>query len=81
LCWLNRVEPSILLHPLDFLGADSEPVLSYFPGMSLPTETKVEIARDCLKSLTGMFEAGTMLDHVHAFEAREPRPVLGTVNQ
>ncbi len=75
-CWLNRIEPSILLHPLDFLGADSEPVLSYFPGMSLPSETKVEIARDCLASLAGMFEAGTILDHVHAFESRESRPAF-----
>ncbi len=70
-CWLNRIEPSILLHPLDFLGADSEPSLSYFPGMSLRTDAKVGIARDCLKSLAGMFEVGTMLDHVRAFEARE----------
>ncbi len=70
-CWINRIEPSLLLHPLDFLGCDAEPDLAFFPGMSLKTATKVELARDCLSSLSGMFEVGTMLDHVNAFEERE----------
>jgi len=39
--------------------------------MSLKTATKVELARDCLTSLSSMFEVGTMLDHVKAFEERE----------
>jgi peptidoglycan-N-acetylglucosamine deacetylase len=71
-CWINRIEPSLLLHPLDFLGCDAEPDLAYFPGMSLKTATKVELARDCLTGLSRMFEVGTMLDHVKAFEEREP---------
>ena len=71
-CWINRIEPSLLLHPLDFLGCGTEPQLAYFPGMSLKSETKVELARDCLTSLSRMFEVGTMLDHVKAFEEREP---------
>ncbi len=33
LCRLNRIEPSMLLHPLDFLGGDEEPDLAFFPGM------------------------------------------------
>ncbi len=74
-CWLNRVEPSILLHPLDFLGGDAEPTLAYFPGMSLKTETKVAIARECLASLASYFKVGTMLDHVNAFEARARKPL------
>jgi hypothetical protein len=40
--------------------------------MSLKSATKVELARDCLASLSSMFETGTMLDHVKAFEEREP---------
>ena len=71
-CWVNRIEPSLLLHPLDFLGCDAEPDLAYFPGMSLKTATKVALARDCLTVLSRMFEVGTMLDHVKAFEQREP---------
>ena len=70
-CWINRIEPSLLLHLLDFLGCDAEPDLAFFPGMSLKTATKVELARDCLTSLSSMFEVGTMLDHVKAFEERE----------
>ncbi len=71
-CWLNRIEPSILLHPLDFLGSDTVPELAYFPGMSLKSDDKVAIARQCLSMLTSMFTAGTMLDHAKAFEARRP---------
>ena len=71
-CWVNRIEPSLLLHPLDFLGCDAEPDLAYFPGMSLKTATKVALARDCLTVLSRMFEVGTMLDHVKSFEQREP---------
>jgi hypothetical protein len=34
-CRLAGVEPSFLLHPLDLLGGDEVPQLSFFPGMDL----------------------------------------------
>jgi len=33
ICRLAGVEPSLLLHPLDFLGGDDVPGLSFFPAM------------------------------------------------
>ncbi len=33
MCRLRGVEPSVLLHPLDFLGANDIDSLAFFPGM------------------------------------------------
>lgn len=41
LCQLTRTQPSLLLHPLDFLGAEDVPELAFFPGMSLPSYKKL----------------------------------------
>lgn len=41
LCRLLRVQPSLLLHPLDFLGPDEAPGLGFFPGMGTPVEIKL----------------------------------------
>ena len=43
LCRLTGTPPSILLHPLDFLGGDDEKDLSFFPAMNLPGEKKMAI--------------------------------------
>ena len=53
-CKLARVEPSFLLHPLDFVSGDVVGALAFFPGMALPTARKlawldavlVRLARD-----------------------------------
>jgi hypothetical protein len=65
-CRINRVQPSLLLHPLDFLGCDDESSLSFFPGMSLMAETKVKVARDVLQWMSRKFRCVTMLEHAEA---------------
>ena len=35
LCAATKTAPSLLLHPLDFLGGDEVPALAFFPAMSL----------------------------------------------
>jgi peptidoglycan/xylan/chitin deacetylase (PgdA/CDA1 family) len=40
MCKLTRTSPSLLLHPLDFLGGDEIEELSFFPGMDLDGEYK-----------------------------------------
>ena len=62
-CWLNRVQPSLLLHPLDFMGCDDLKELSFFPGMSLESKLKVAIARETLGWMSGTFECLTMKQH------------------
>ena len=62
-CWLNRVQPSLLLHPLDFMGCDDLEELAFFPGMSLESKPKVAIARETLGWMARSFECLTMKEH------------------
>ena len=42
MCSLTRTEPSLLLHPLDFLGREDDAELGFFPAMGLPLNRKME---------------------------------------
>ena len=44
LCRVFKVPPSLLLHPLDFLGCEDEPDLRFFPAMNLPADLKMNLA-------------------------------------
>lgn len=63
LCRLTGVQPSILLHPLDFLGCDDTDALSFFPAMRRPSAWKVERVGEHLDALTKRFEVVTMGEH------------------
>jgi hypothetical protein len=62
-CRAARIGPSLLLHPLDFLGGDEVHELAFFPAMSLPSEQKVALCCDILKMFASYFTPGTMIDH------------------
>ena len=51
LCRLTKTSPSFLLHPLDFLGGDKVPQLSFFPGMNMTTERKISIFHKVMDKL------------------------------
>jgi hypothetical protein len=55
-CFALRVNPSILLHPLDFIGCDDNRSLAFFPGMNIATDRKIKIVRECLSGLTSQFQ-------------------------
>jgi hypothetical protein len=55
-CRIRGVEPSILLHPLDFLSGREPPGLEFFPAMGLPTDTKLARMRRYLTTLADSFE-------------------------
>lgn len=63
LCKLRGIEPSFLLHPLDFLGGDVEHRLSFFPAMSLPTDRKLALLDRVLDELGRNFELVDMQTH------------------
>ena len=63
LCALRRVQPSILLHPLDFLGADDVDSLQFFPGMHLTGARKRETVLRCLRMFTERFRVLPLRDH------------------
>jgi len=52
LCRMARVEPSLLLHPLDFVGGDDVSELEFFPAMKTSSAQKTEL----LSSLFGILD-------------------------
>lgn len=71
---LFRVEPSILLHPLDFLGADEVPSLAYFPAMNIPSRSKTALVEDCLDMIVRRFNPVTVAEHARIAGARTAIP-------
>ncbi len=63
MCRLTGTSPSILLHPLDFLGSEDCPVLKFFPGMDLPWARKLTLIAEILDILTARFDTVTMREH------------------
>ena len=70
-CKLFRVEPSFLLHPLDLLGGDHAPQLSFFPGMNLTTERKRRLFVEVFEMLGSEFDLITMGAHASRLSAGE----------
>jgi hypothetical protein len=66
-CWLNRIQPSLLLHPLDFMGCEDDSQLAFFPGMSIRGTYKREIAEKLLSWMNDSFECLTMAEHAKRF--------------
>lgn len=54
-CRLRGVEPSFLLHPLDFLGAGDIKGLEFFPGMQFSRDHKLRVAHAVMNSLQEHF--------------------------
>ena len=68
LCRLRGVEPSFLLHPLDFVAPDEAEELAFFPGMRLSLEHKLAVADVALRMLGKSYELKPMGAHVAASE-------------
>jgi hypothetical protein len=60
LCRLTGVQPSLLLHPLDFLGGDDVEDLAFFPAMQLRGERKVRLVGDIIDLFSSQFTVVTM---------------------
>lgn len=63
-CRVMRVEPSLLFHPLDFLGCDDGfDTVKFFPGMDIEAQRKIDILTGCVEILRRRFDLVTMIDH------------------
>ena len=67
LCRLLGVQPSLLLHPLDFMGSDDLGELSFFPGMGMSSEEKLRIVSGFLGEIESRFEVTTVQRHAEEF--------------
>lgn len=77
-CSLTGVQPSMLLHPLDFLSGEDIPELKFFPGMNVPTTRKLELMDSVIGSYAARFEIVSMREHATRFRQNTPAAVPQT---
>jgi hypothetical protein len=76
-CAATGTHPSILLHPLDFLGREDCPQLGFFPGMDFARDRKLAIVSELFDILAAKHEMVTMGEHARrAAASRDALPTL-----
>lgn len=75
LCRWAGVQPSLLFHPLDFLGGDDVSTLAFFPAMDMGGKRKVEFLDGVIEDLVKEFRVVTMAEHARRAVTR-PLPVF-----
>lgn len=79
MCKVAGTTPSLLLHPLDFLGSDDEPDLAFFPGMNIESKLKLDLMAEFL----GMWQErytttpiGSYVEGLHGLKERSPADLM-----
>ena len=67
LCRLMEVEPSFLLHPLDFTDKKRVPDLAFFPGMLVDFSRKMELFHRVIRILSQNYRLVNMSTYANAF--------------
>lgn len=70
LCRMTGVQPSILLHPLDFLTGEDVPELKFFPAMNMSIDQKLELMAEFIDELGSNFTITTIRDHARSLASR-----------
>ncbi len=76
MCRLTGTEPSILLHPLDFMGEEDSPDLKFFPGMDLSLEHKMAVNDTLFDLMERHYELVPIDEHLRRVEERRTLPVI-----
>jgi hypothetical protein len=76
LCRRTGTQPSLLLHPLDFLTGEDAPALSFFPAMRLPKEKKLAVVSEVLRVFAEHFTVLPMQQHAQAIAAEGELPLM-----
>lgn len=63
MCKLTRVEPSFLLHPLDFLGVEDGIGLDFFPGMQMKRTQKMALFNSVYSIMSARYHVVTTGEH------------------
>jgi len=80
LCRLTRTEPSLLLHPLDFLGLADVPELAFFPAMKLDAARKLALLDRAFRVLSASHTAVPLGEHAARLQ-QDPRLAVRTPSQ
>ena len=75
LCRATKLGPSFLLHPLDFLGKDRVPDLSFFPGMDLETSQKLALFAEVIGHFRRHYRLICMEEHAAAIVSNGEVPM------
>ena len=75
MCRWTATQPSLLLHPLDFLGAEDCPELSFFPAMQSPAAPKLSVATEVLDIFAQQFTIVPMQEHAQFHTAAPQMPM------
>ncbi|MDA1232359.1 MAG: polysaccharide deacetylase, partial [Planctomycetota bacterium] len=70
LCRAAGVGPSLLLHPLDFMGCNDDRDLAFFPAMDRPAEPKIEIVAQMIDMMSQHYHVVPMKDHAAAIKGK-----------
>lgn len=79
MCRITRTEPSLLLHPLDFMGLEDKTGLEFFPAMSMPVNQKLELMDGFFTLLEETFQPVPIgkfvasIDNRHELNLYKPR--------
>lgn len=76
LCRLTGTQPSLLLHPLDFLGCDDIQELAFFPGMNIPAYKKLALLSKFLRILSDQFTIVTVQQHARVAAEKFDLPLV-----
>ncbi|MCB0855453.1 MAG: polysaccharide deacetylase family protein, partial [Bacteroidetes bacterium] len=63
MCRISRTSPSILLHPLDFIGKDDTTALSFFPAMNVESQKKLMVMGRVFEMLKKEYHLVDMQTH------------------
>lgn len=74
MCKLTGTRPSILLHPLDFIGSDDTEALSFFPAMRVKAAPKIETMSKTFDLLAKSFQLVPMQEHAAWEQQRKSMP-------
>lgn len=68
MCRVTNVSPSILLHPLDFIGSEDLAGLDFFPGMDIKLQRKLDIVSEVIDMMKKHYDIVTVGEHIDAIE-------------
>ena len=74
MCRLSGTEPSLLLHPLDFLGGDDVSALDFFPAMRTPGLQKLALVGKFLDEMAAAFQIVPLGVHADTIAGRPRLP-------
>ena len=71
LCRLAGTSPSLLLHPLDFMGREDDAEVAFFPGMDRPRDQRLRVLDRAIRDLKRRFRVVDMAEQCDVIESSD----------